>query len=55
MIRKSSIILLLFLMSCKTFDSVSPAPGIQNIPNIVKALEYLANTGKDKVDKHPKE
>ena len=56
MIKVINILLLLIvvtiLLGCKTTQPTSESPtGVQNIPNIIKALEALGNTGKKKVDK----
>lgn len=59
MIKVINILLLLIvvtiLLGCKTTQPISESPtGVQNIPNIIKALEALGNTGKKKVDKEEK-
>lgn len=57
MIRKSSIILLLFLMGCNlvhTVEDEETPTGVQNVPIIVKALEAIGNAGKKEVDKEEK-
>lgn len=51
------ILVVLLTTSCKTIEgSVSPAPGITNIPNIVKGLTNLGKSlgEKPKVDKEEK-
>ena len=51
------VLLVLSLTSCKNIsDSITPAPGITNIPSIVKGLSNLGKSleGKSKVDKEEK-
>ena len=51
------VLLVLSLTSCKNIsDSITPSPGITNIPSIVKGLSNLGKSleGKSKVDKEEK-
>lgn len=59
MIKVINILLLLVVVSvllgCKTTQPTSESPtGVQNIPNIIKALEALSSVGKKEVDKDNK-
>ena len=56
MIKAINILLIILLLSgCKTTQPTSESPtGVQNIPNIIKALEALSSVGKKEVDKDNK-
>ena len=55
-IKAINILLIILLLSgCKTTQPTSDSPtGVQNIPNIIKALEALGSVGKKEVDKEEK-